>query len=424
MLFLPSSGLLTAAGDGSAAQTFVLSSNEWFDLQTRLQGVLALPYNYGEYEIRYGSASSGLPMKECFDAMNKLQNVVIKYGNPKQLRARILKDPNALAVAERPKNDAYAATVWTLEQAHRDAFSLASALKAIPSSARNTPAADVVTGIKSLFFDTDQIADRMQRTVAQLNALLNQFQAMSDELEEAQDAMKAYTGSSSKTEKALDEEIGALTAKIAQLQKDRDAAYQKWLDLTISACVVPAIITVVGIAIMVVLAVPTDGASFAVGAAVTTALTGVAAAGLGVAATNARTSYDDLVKQVDSTSDFMQKRVAYRHDLGALDGAMNFTLPASGKVIEQIGTIRDAWVGSLQEIKYKVGELDVNNLSSGSWLQDAEMAASAANWTKVDQAMRAFIGGTFVDVDSTTFGKALPADDPDWQSKFTRKLAA
>jgi hypothetical protein len=424
MLFLPSSGLLTAAADGSAAQTFVLSSSQWFDLQTRLQSVLALPYNYGEYEIRYGSSSSGLPMKECFAAMNKLQNVATKFGNPKQLRAQILKNPNALAIAERPKNDVYAATVWTLERVHRDASSLASALKAIPSSARNTPAAEVVTGIKSLFFDTDQIADRMQQTVTQLNALLSQFQAMSDELEEAQNAMKAYTSSSSKTGKALDEEIGALQAKIVQLEKDRDAAYQKWLDLTISACVVPAIISVVGIAIMVVLAVPTDGASFAVGAAVTTALAGAAATGLGVAATNARTSYDDLVKQVDSTSEFMQKRVAYRHDLGALDSAMNFTLPASSKVIEQIGTIRDAWVSSLQEIKYKVGELDVNNLSSGPWLQDADMAASAANWTKVDKAMRAFIGGTFIDTDSTAFGKPLPQDDPNWQGNFSRQLAA
>jgi hypothetical protein len=114
------------AGDSQTAQKFVLSSRDWFDLQTRLQSVMSLPYNYGEYETRYGSASSGLQMKDCFAAMNRLQGVAAKYGNPRQLRSKILKDPNFLANADRPKNDVYSATVWTLEQAHQDAFSLAT----------------------------------------------------------------------------------------------------------------------------------------------------------------------------------------------------------------------------------------------------------------------------------------------------------
>lgn len=424
MLFLPSSGLLTVAGDGKSAQSIVLASNEWFDLQTRLQSVLALPYNYGEYEIRYGSASSGLQMKECFDAMNKLQSVATRYGNPRQLRAKILKDPNFLATIQRPSNDAYAATVWTLQRAHSDAASLASALKAIPTTARGEPTPEVVSGIKSMFFDTDQIADRMQKTIAQLDALLAQFKASSDELQEAQDAMRVYTSNSSKTQKALNEEIGGLQTKIAQLEKDRDAAYKKWLDLTISACIVPAVIGIIGIAVMVVLAVPTGGGSFAVGSAVTTAAAGIAATGLGIAASNARSSYEDLLQQVSTTEEFKQKRVAYRHDLGALDGAMAFTLPASTRIIEQIGVIRDAWAGSLGEIKAKVNELDVNTLASGPWLKEAEMAASAANWTKVDAAMRAFVGTSFIDVpDVAAFGAALPKDDPNWESNFKRNVS-
>ena len=424
MLFVPSSRLLLAAGDSQTAQRFVLSSNGWFDLQTRLQSVLALPYNYGEYETRYGSASSGLQMKECFDAMNKLQGVAVKYGNPRQLRAKILKDPDLLAKVERPKNDAYAATVWTLQQAHQNAFSLSSALQSIPSSARGAPASEVVTGIKSLFFDTDQIADRMQQTVAQLDVLISEFRAMSDELETAQAAMRIYTDTSSATQKALNQEIGALQSKISELEKERDAAYERWLALTISACVVPAAIGIVGIAIMVALAVPTGGASFAVGSAVTGAAAGIAATGLGVAAGLARSSYDDLVSQISTTSDFFQKRVAYRHDLGALDSAMKFSLPAASDVIGQISVVRDAWFSSLQEIKYKVNELDVTNLASGPWLQEQEMAASAANWTKVDDAMRAFIGGTFVDANLLPFGGALPKADPDWQSKLLQKIAA
>ncbi len=423
-LFVPSSRLLTAAGDGQSARKFVLSSTDWFDLQTRLQSVLALPYNYTEYETRYGDASSGLEMKDCFDAMSRLQAVATRYGNPRQLRAKILQDPNILAGADRPRNDSFSATVWTLGQAYQNAFSLASALKSIPGSARGSSASDVVTGIKSLFFDTDQIADRMQQTVAQLDALISEFQARSDELEEAQLAMKVYTDRSSATQTALNTEIGSLQDTIAQLEKDRDAAYSKWLGLTISACIVPAVIGIVGIAVMVVLAVPTGGGSFAVGTAVTGAAAGLAAAGLGTAAGLARSTYDDLVKEVSDTSDLMQKRVAYRHDLGALDATMKFSLPASNQVINQIGVVRDAWVSSLQEIKFKVGELGVDNLASSPWLQDTEMAASAANWTTVADAMRAFVQGSFVDSDVMAFGSELPKDEPGWQQNFTLKLAA
>ena len=91
-LYVPSS-LLPPAGDSKEAQRFVLASSEWLDLQTRVQAVLALPSDIGEYEERYGDPSSGSHMKECFDAMHRLQKAASRYGSPKRLRARILNDP-------------------------------------------------------------------------------------------------------------------------------------------------------------------------------------------------------------------------------------------------------------------------------------------------------------------------------------------
>ena len=181
---------------------------------------------------------------------------------------------------------------------------------------------------------------------------------------------------SSKVRAGLDQEIGALKDRIAQLEKDRDAAYEKWLGLTISACAVPAVIGILGIALMVILAVPTDGASFAIGAAVTGAAVGASAAALGAAAGVARTGYDDLVNEVDAKQEFLKKRVAYRTDLGALDDLVN-----------------------------------------GPWLKQEEMAAAAANWSRVNAAIRAFTVGGFVDSEVIAFGSDLPADDPEWQKK-------
>lgn len=423
-LFVPSSRLLTAAGDDQKARKFILSSGEWFDLQNRVQAILALPSDLGEYQERYGDASSGLQMKECFDAMRTLQQVAGNYGNPRSLRAKILKDPNFLASADRPRHDAYSATVWTLELAHQNAFSLASALSGIPASARGETQSSIVSGIKSLFLGPNQIVDNMQHTVDQLDALVNEFQEIEKELESAQLAMKTFTDQSSKTRASLDKEIGELTNKIAQLEKDRDAAYGKWLALTISACAVPAIIAIVGIVIMVLLAVPTGGASFAVGSAVTGAAVGLSAAALGIAAGIARTSYEDLIKQVDEKQEFLKKRTAYRCDLGALDNLMKFSLPTSSEIISQLRVVKDAWTTSLQEIRYTVADLGVDGLTSGPWLKQAEMAAAAANWSRVDDALRAFTVGSFVDSNVIAFGAPLPKDDPQWQKKLVAMVAA
>src|SRR5205085_6811843 len=122
MTLLVPSPLLLQAGDSKDSRCFVLASREWLDLQTRVQAVLALPSDIGEYEERYGDASSGSQMRDCFDAMHRLQLASAGYGSPSSLRARILKDPNLLAAAARPANDGFSATVWTLQRAHQDAF--------------------------------------------------------------------------------------------------------------------------------------------------------------------------------------------------------------------------------------------------------------------------------------------------------------
>jgi len=120
------------------------------------------------------------------------------------LRANILKNPNFLAEVDRPKNNSYSAIVWTLERAHQNAFGLASILKGIPINARGESPSDVVTGIKSLFLDTDQMVDQMQQTANQLDALVNELQAIEDELADAQLAMETFTARSSKTMTNLD----------------------------------------------------------------------------------------------------------------------------------------------------------------------------------------------------------------------------
>ena len=439
MAFLiPSQQLMIAARDSNGhdggTRRFVLSSRGWFDLQARLQSLRALPASHSEFERRYGGISPGLRMKQCHAAMTALRGVAIRYGDPGQVRATILRDPAAWVTGTRPRNNPFAAAIWTLEHARQDAVALAAAISSIPETTRGVPPRAAVGRIKALFLDSGQIGDRMQQSVIRLNLLINEFQTMVDDLENAQAIMRIYTDSSATTRRVLNQEIGGLQHEMDDLEKERDSAYARWLSLTVSTCLIPAMIGIVGIAIMVRLAVPIGESSFAVdrgaggtgaggtGAGGTGA--GLAVAGLGTAAGLARSAYDDLIAQVSTTSDLMPRRAALRHDLGALDSAMRCSLPAAGEIVDQLSVIRDAWVDSVREIIYRLGELDDGKLISGPWLRDDQMAATAANWLTVDAGMRAFIGGTFVNSDLVGFGAALPKDDPNWQTTLQQKIAA
>jgi hypothetical protein len=423
-LFVPASQLIVKGGETQKAEKLVLVSGDWFQMQNAVQAILALPSDYGEYTVRYGDASSGLQMKECFNAMRNLREVATKYGNPKQLRAKILKDPNFLASADRPEKDAYSALVWAVTRAHEDAFALASYLKSIPDNARGSSPADVVAGIKSMFTDTNGIADKMRATAMAFDALVKEFESLERELAGFQTAMQTYTERSSNTRVALDKEIGDLKEKIKKLEKDQKDAYDKWLDLTISSVAVGAGIAILGVALSVILSGATMGTSLAWGSAISVGAATAVGSALGVAAGLARTSYEDIVKDLEGKGEFLVKRTAYRSDLGALDNLMRFSLPASGGVTREVRSIRDGWNGTVDEIRSKISDLSVNNLQSGPWLKRDEMAAAAANWTKLDTLLKSFTVGSFVDYDVIQFGDPLPKDDPNWQKDFVGKFAA
>lgn len=423
-LFVPPPGLLTATGESRQAVKFGLASSEWFQLQNHVAAVLALPTDFAEYQMRYGDASSGSLMKDCFDAMHGLRRVAGRYGNPATLRAAVTADPNVMANAERPSHDVYSATLWTAQLAQQDALALRSYLQSIPEISRDKSAPKVVQGIRDLFLGDHQIVAKMIRTRDQYDLLIKELEGLEGDLQGRQEAMRTFTERSSRTRTDLNREIGDLEAKISQLEDAQDAAYQEWLALTISACIAPAVIGIVGVGIMVLLAVPTGGNSFAVGSAITGATAGLAAASLGTAASLARSKYDKLGAEVADRRTLRGKRIVYRRDLGALDRLMQFSIPASSGLIHQVRGVRDAWDQSITEIRTRVGALTVDNLASGPWLRRDAMGAASGRWHEVAQALRAFAVGSFVDSTRVEASGPLPAEDATWQRRFVQGLAA
>jgi hypothetical protein len=289
--------------------------------------------------------------------------------------------------------------------------------------ARHESPADVAIGIRTLFLAGGQLIERMQQTVDLFDLLIAELKSIESELDGAQLRMGAFTDRASKPRTSLDQGIGELQVRIVALERARDSACQNWLALA-SGCFVPATVAIAGVGVMVLLAAPAAATSFAVGTAVSGSLAAESAAALGTAARTTRTAYGELVTEMQTESDLVGTRVCLLADLGALDQLMKFTLPASSGVIGQLVSIRNAWAGSIRKFSARVNELSVDSLPTAPWLKEQEMRATAAGWTGLDAALRAFKVGALVDADLIDFGSALPYDDSAWQSHFALRRAA
>lgn len=429
-LLMPNAGLTRGAKDDGAGGSFVLASAEWATLQVALQSVLALPSGASDFEQRYGSAASGTEIRACFDAMRALRGVAEGIGNPARFRAAILRDPDLLAGAV-PPDDVYARTLWTVSRAKRDAGALSSGLRSIPEAASGGGTAEAVKGIREFLLGPDQVADRLQRTIEDLDRLIAALDEKAQRLGVAQEAMGTYTAASSRMRASLTREIGAIEASVADLERQRDDAFAKWQGLTAAACIVPALIAVIGTGILIVtvaVSVPLTGpgavAGLAWGTALVGATTAAAATGLGTAAGIARTGYEGLVQKVGDARDLRAKRVAYRHDLGALDGTMKFSLPTTAQVIGQVRTLRGGWQGALDEVRFRANELTPASLDADGWLDRGTMGAAANRWRGIEEAMDRFLINGFVDSELLPFGAPLPQADPNWRATLEKRIAA
>jgi hypothetical protein len=419
-LLIPSS-LLVQAGDNKAAQRFILASSDWFDLQTRVHALSALPGEMDEFEERYGPSVRELDMDDAFFAMHNLRRSALGYGNPQVLRANILNHPDYLERLPRPSNNLFLTTAWSLQRARQDAQALAAAFSAIATMGAQGDAAESAARIKAMFLDDQQLLDRMQQTVDQFDRLIAEWDAIERDLETAQRLMKNFTERNSKTRSGLDMEIGKMRVVIAQFERTRGIAYQKWLALTVATSVAPTVIGIVGVAQMVILAAPPGGVSFAIGAASNDVEEVTRASALGLAAGAARASYVKLVKQVESKEQYLNRRICYRTELGALDQLIKLSLPSSRSVASQIALVRHAWAGTVREFGARLTDLNGANVHTGPWSVTEDMRATASGWRSLDAAILAFFKGALIDAAPIDFGSTMPPDHGDWESTFAQR---
>lgn len=399
----PPPGLTTPADPQSGEKSqFALFSDSWIELQAYVGAANELPISKGSFEDKYGTVDGSQTVLDCIGAMKSVQAASTEFGNPKSLRAALIKDPGILATPN-PPEEIYTHTVWLGQRVHDTSTRLVSGYESVLLELPSLPPREQVDNLKAYLFDQTlgpiPLAQKMSAEVATLIKKLGKFE---QKMNEYNSKLQAFTSSSSKMIADVNRTIGGLEQRIIELERLRDQAYKAWRDFTIAA-----VTTSVGCALIGGLLAPfTGGVSLLVGGAAAIA-TGV---GLGIKAAQNRAAYNEYCKEVSKQSAELQKKQRLRSDLGDFNTQMQRVGPAMSKFMRQLQTIEGVWVQMNTDMITLGNSITESNVGSMPFLVKSKASLAITSWQAIDDSAKQFTVQSLVDYDNLAFGQELPAN--------------
>lgn len=397
----PPAGLTTPANPASGQQTqFTLFSDSWLQLQGYIAAAVNLPIGQGNFVDKYGSFDGQKVITDCIGAMQNVQACSAEFGDPKALRAALIANPQLLAT-DTPPNEIYSHTVWMGQRVHTTAATLVSGYEFVLQENTGLPSAQQVANLKEYLFDQEAgpiaLATQMSNDIGVLIKKLGVFEAKMNQYNQQ---MQAFTSQGSLMLQTVDQQIGALGQKIAQLQRSRDEAWEAWKNFTIAA-----VTTSVGCALIGGLLAPfTGGVSLLVGG-----VAGLAAGiGLGVKAAACRAEYNEYCKLVESTEADQKKKQRLRGDLSGFNSAMNQAGPAMAGFLKNLQTIQGAWVQMGTDMQGIGNSVTPSNIGNSAFMVKLKSQVAVNAWKSVDDSAKQFTVGSLVDYQSIAFGDPMP----------------
>jgi len=397
----PPPGLTKPADPQSGQKSqFALFSDSWIELQAYVGAATELPINKGDFESKYGTVDGSKTVLDCIDAMKSVQNASTEFGNPKSLRAALIKNPGLLATPT-PPTEIYTHTVWLGQRVHDTSAKLVSGYESVLQELSDLPAREQVENLKAYLFDQTMgpipLAQKMSTEVAALIQKLGRFE---QKMNEYNSKLQAFTSSSSKMIADVNRTIGGLEQKIVELERLRDDAYKAWRDFTIAA-----VTSSVGCALIGGLLAPfTGGVSLLVGGAAAIA-TGV---GLGIKAAQNRAKYNEYCKQISTETAELQKKQRLRSDLGDFNTQMQRVGPAMSKFLTSLQTVQGVWVQMNTDMITLGNSITESNVGSMPFLVKTKAKLAIDSWQAIDDSAKQFTVQSLVDYSSLAFGQQLP----------------
>ncbi len=397
----PGAGLVKEANPASGQKAqFALFSDSWLEMQGYMGAAMALPISQGSFEEKYGSLGSSATITNCIEAMRGVQQSSKEFGDPKSLRAALIKNPSLLATPT-PPAEIYTHTVWLGQRVHETSVKLASGFQSVLEELPSLPKAEQVQAIKEFLFDSTlgpiPLAKQMSDECGVLIVKLGKFEAKMNEFNER---FRAFTGASTAMVQEVSSSIGGLESKIRELETSRDEAYKSWRDFTIAACTTSVGVFLIGVA----LAPLTFGVSALVGGVAGLAL-GV---GLGVKAAQMRAQYNEYCTQLETQGTDLKRKQRLRSDLGDFNTQMDRIGPAMSRFLKSLQTVQGVWVSMNTDMLAIHNSVTESNVGTLPFLVKSKANFAIDSWKAVDESAKQFTVNSLVDYRSLAFGDKMP----------------
>ncbi|MFZ4701330.1 MAG: alpha-xenorhabdolysin family binary toxin subunit A [Candidatus Methylumidiphilus sp.] len=397
----PAPGLTIPADPNSGQKSqFALFSDSWLELQGYIGSAIQLPIAEGDFEQKYGTLGASTTIKDCIAAMKGVQEASTEFGDPKSLRAALIKDPNILAAKE-PPAAIYTHTVWLGQRVHQTAGTIASGYESVFEGLKDLPAKEQVENLKAYLFDQTLGPIPLSKQMSdEVGALIKKIGKFEEKMRVYNAKLQAYTQISSKMIKDLDTKIGGFSQRIIDLETSRDDAYQAWKSFTIAA-----VTSTVGCALIGAFLAPfTFGVSALVGGAAVIAL-GV---GLGIKAGENRAKYNAFCDQIAQETEENTKKIRLRSDLGDFNTQMQRVGPAMAKFLKDLQTIEGVWVQMNTDMLFIHRDINEGNVGTLPFLVKTTARKAIDSWKAIDESAKQFTVKSLVDYTSIAFGDKMP----------------
>jgi len=372
---------------------FIIFGTQWLKLQTFIAQALDLPINQGEWDAKYGAFSEKTAVQNCLIAFKDIQDLSSTFGSPVTLKKAISNDADYLQTLAPPK-EIYGHIVWLANQIENQAGTFANTfplLQQLLGPTAGTPVQraanlkEVLVGQGGL---VSTAADMKQKT----NDLIKKLLAFETDFNAANGKVQDYASSQSAIFKAVNDLIGKLKDDIKDTQKAADDAYAEWRAYTIAAVTVSIGLTIIGCC----LAMPWAGVLAGAGAA----------AGLGVAATRAKNSYNDLCDKVKGFEADLRKKGQLNSDLTGLNAAVGDIAPAMTEFKSSLETIEGVWNDIGMNLNYIATNYTVSQLSDLTWVvQTMRILDAQTKWQDIARTAGEFGRNSLVSYKFKKFGE-------------------
>jgi hypothetical protein len=364
---------------------FILFTENWLNLQSYISSVLTLPITQGDFTTKYGDfpTSDKQLITGCVDAMKNVSALSSDFGDPTSIKSKLASDPAYLG-SKTPPNEIFGHMIWMASQIQNQASTFSFSFENLQPLFTGTPEQNAAN-LKALLTGPGGLTSTAQTASDQVGELMKKLLAFDTKFTDANKQLQDYTNNDSAIMEAANKAVADLVTLITKLQGEADDAYKLWEDLTISAISVSVGLTIISGGLLLPLAA-------------------VAGTALGIAAANAKDSYNKLCDEIAKDKAKKKQKSQLVTDLTGLNGMMIKIAPAMTNFKTSLSEIEGVWTGVNNNLLYLVNNYTEAQLGDLNFVMKAMKILDAqAKWQAISNSTQMFVEGSLVTYQSIPY---------------------